>query len=199
MLRIFTTITRKKVGLLNSSQSLNNNAFFCWAFSDICMCVPACDPLQTDVMDILPLTSTSMQPCDIKPSTHPSDVSGMGSTTVLPSILPSMDMKLFPFGDSPFPMPSSLLSQPVPQASGSYNPNSVFVCPNCSKVYSYKGNLNRHLKVECGKDPQEVCPFCMKTFKHKSNLLTHIDRRHKSDPSSCERTTWRTFAIVCPF
>ncbi|KAK3915480.1 Zinc finger protein 33A [Frankliniella fusca] len=45
---------------------------------------------------------------------------------------------------------------------------SPFTCPNCGKGYSYKGNLNRHIRVECGKEPQQSCPICFKMFKHKT-------------------------------
>ncbi|XP_052132510.1 zinc finger protein 500-like [Frankliniella occidentalis] len=61
---------------------------------------------------------------------------------------------------------------------GSLSPSSVFTCPNCGKGYSYKGNLNRHIRVECGKEPQLSCPVCFKMFKHKSNMEMHIERVH---------------------
>ncbi|KAJ4427486.1 hypothetical protein ANN_25134 [Periplaneta americana] len=35
-----------------------------------------------------------------------------------------------------------------------------FKCPRCSKTYRHYRTLKRHLKLECGKQPQFQCPFC---------------------------------------
>ena len=37
-------------------------------------------------------------------------------------------------------------------------------CPNCNKHYSCKSALNRHLKLECGKEPQFKCPECTRRY-----------------------------------
>jgi uncharacterized Zn-finger protein len=55
---------------------------------------------------------------------------------------------------------------------------NVFRCTQCRKVYMSKGNLTRHLKFECGKEPQFQCPHCPIRTKHKSSLLTHIYCKH---------------------
>jgi uncharacterized C2H2 Zn-finger protein len=55
---------------------------------------------------------------------------------------------------------------------------NVFRCIQCGKVYKSKGNLTRHLKFECGKEPQFQCPHCPIRTKHKSSLLTHIYCKH---------------------
>jgi hypothetical protein len=55
---------------------------------------------------------------------------------------------------------------------------NVFQCIQCGKVYMSKGNLTRHLKFECGKEPQFQCPHCPIRTKHKSSLLTHIYCKH---------------------
>ncbi|XP_039284551.1 longitudinals lacking protein, isoforms N/O/W/X/Y-like isoform X2 [Nilaparvata lugens] len=35
---------------------------------------------------------------------------------------------------------------------------SKFYCPNnCGRSYNQKGNLNRHLRYECGVEPQFQC------------------------------------------
>jgi len=56
---------------------------------------------------------------------------------------------------------------------------NVFQCTQCGKVYMSKGNLTRHLKFECGKEPQFQCPHCPLRTKHKSSLLTHIYCKHR--------------------
>jgi len=50
---------------------------------------------------------------------------------------------------------------------------SSFWCPNCFKQYSTKYTLLRHIKFECGKEPQFPCSQCFKRFKHKSHLVRH--------------------------
>jgi DNA-directed RNA polymerase subunit RPC12/RpoP len=55
---------------------------------------------------------------------------------------------------------------------------NAFRCMQCGKVYTSKGNLTRHLKFECGKEPQFQCPHCTVRTKHKSSLLTHICCKH---------------------
>ena len=55
---------------------------------------------------------------------------------------------------------------------------NTFHCIQCGKVYMSKGNLTRHLKFECGKEPQFQCPHCPIRTKHKSSLLTHIFCKH---------------------
>lgn len=51
-------------------------------------------------------------------------------------------------------------------------------CSQCGKGYSNNGNLMRHLKFECGKEPQFHCPLCPLRTRHKSNLLAHIYCKH---------------------
>jgi len=55
---------------------------------------------------------------------------------------------------------------------------NVFGCTQCGKVYMSKGSLTRHLKFECGKEPQFQCPHCPLRTKRKSSLLSHIYCKH---------------------
>lgn len=57
-------------------------------------------------------------------------------------------------------------------------------CPNnCGHSYTgiqCKKNLKRHLKFECGVEPQFHCSLCLKPFRHKSSLKSHAILVHKS-------------------
>lgn len=67
----------------------------------------------------------------------------------------------------------------VPTSSSStWNSPGAYPCPRCGKVYRWRGNLNLHLRQECGKDPQFQCPMCPHRSKQKSNLKTHIVNIH---------------------
>ncbi|KAJ9593770.1 hypothetical protein L9F63_027589, partial [Diploptera punctata] len=52
------------------------------------------------------------------------------------------------------------------------------ICPQCGKSYRWKSTLDRHLRLECGKEPQFQCPYCAYRAKRKSNLEKHIVLRH---------------------
>jgi hypothetical protein len=56
-------------------------------------------------------------------------------------------------------------------------------CYKCGKVYSRKGNLQRHLSWECGKEPHQKCPYCPYATNRKTNVQEHIRRRHKDMPN----------------
>lgn len=54
-----------------------------------------------------------------------------------------------------------------------------FICRVCSKSYINKDSLQRHINIECGKEPSLQCPACpYKTF-HKFHLKTHAALKHK--------------------
>ena len=53
-----------------------------------------------------------------------------------------------------------------------------FGCSACGKLYRWKNNLYRHLKLECGKEPQFHCPYCPHRAKRKGNLEKHIELKH---------------------
>jgi predicted RNA-binding Zn-ribbon protein involved in translation (DUF1610 family) len=56
-------------------------------------------------------------------------------------------------------------------------------CPNCGKAYSWKSNLTRHLRLECGKAPRQQCPYCPYITNHKCVVQKHIRRHHKDMPN----------------
>ncbi|KAG8259218.1 hypothetical protein J6590_014688 [Homalodisca vitripennis] len=47
-------------------------------------------------------------------------------------------------------------------------------CPQCGKGYQSRNNLQRHVRVECGKDPQFACPSCNHRFWYRSKLRNHL-------------------------
>jgi uncharacterized Zn-finger protein len=61
--------------------------------------------------------------------------------------------------------------------------NLSHYCPNCGKGYTWKSNLTRHLRLECGKAPQQQCPYCPYITNHKCVLQKHIQRHHKDMPN----------------
>jgi len=54
----------------------------------------------------------------------------------------------------------------------------TFPCLQCGNKYRHRQNLVRHIKYECGKEPQFCCPFCTNRYRQKSKLLGHIERKH---------------------
>lgn len=55
----------------------------------------------------------------------------------------------------------------------------AFSCPRCNKVYNWKSNLQRHVRLECGKAPQFHCSYCPYKTKQKGHLTRHIAKRHQ--------------------
>ncbi|TGZ50680.1 Uncharacterized protein DBV15_09026 [Temnothorax longispinosus] len=52
--------------------------------------------------------------------------------------------------------------------------NRDHYCPRCGNAYTRPHSLNRHMRFECGVEPQFECPICHKKSKHKHNLLLHM-------------------------
>lgn len=74
--------------------------------------------------------------------------------------------------------PNEKSQQPRNQNVNKYKFPGAFPCPRCRKEYRYRTNMLRHLKVECGKEPQFHCPYCPCQTKHKSSMQRHIENRH---------------------
>ncbi|XP_025421333.1 longitudinals lacking protein, isoforms A/B/D/L-like isoform X21 [Sipha flava] len=51
-----------------------------------------------------------------------------------------------------------------------------YVCekPGCGRGYKYKSGLFRHVKYECGKEPQFPCIVCHKRFTQQQSLKSHM-------------------------
>ncbi|XP_058795885.1 longitudinals lacking protein, isoforms A/B/D/L isoform X9 [Phymastichus coffea] len=56
--------------------------------------------------------------------------------------------------------------------------NKPFSCPKCSRSFTVKGNMTRHLKYECGQEPRFQCPYCEFRSKQTSNVMSHIRAKH---------------------
>lgn len=49
-----------------------------------------------------------------------------------------------------------------------------FNCPNCNKVYTHKKTLSRHIRQECGVEPELQCPYCPYRARRAYVLASHI-------------------------
>ncbi|KAG8259321.1 hypothetical protein J6590_014790 [Homalodisca vitripennis] len=49
----------------------------------------------------------------------------------------------------------------------------------CGKVYKFKRILNRHLRYECGLEPQFACPHCPYKGKRNTSLQSHMMLKHQ--------------------
>lgn len=61
---------------------------------------------------------------------------------------------------------------------GQPSKSADFKCVTCGKCYVHNFILNRHIKYECGKEPQFQCPHCPYRSKQKGTLKNHIACRH---------------------
>jgi uncharacterized Zn-finger protein len=58
--------------------------------------------------------------------------------------------------------------------------SKLYPCKRCGRAYMWKKTLLRHLRMECGKEPQFQCPYCPQKSKLKGNLKQHIMCKHVS-------------------
>lgn len=55
-----------------------------------------------------------------------------------------------------------------------------FPCPQCNRSYRHKCDLKRHLKFECGQQPNFLCVHCPRRFHQKTNLKRHVFTVHSA-------------------
>ena len=70
------------------------------------------------------------------------------------------------------------------------NGEDRYSCPRCGRGYKWKQTVTRHLRYECGVDPQFACPICNSLFRHKVVLMRHM-KRHAN------LMWWLRAAFVC--
>lgn len=63
-------------------------------------------------------------------------------------------------------------------------PYSIYPCLKCGKQYYWKGNLQKHVLQECGKQPKYKCVKCVYITKYKSNFIKHLILKHNNSLSS---------------
>lgn len=51
---------------------------------------------------------------------------------------------------------------------------TVFACPKCAKIYHHKKTLSRHIRQECGIEPELKCPHCPYRARRAYVLNNHI-------------------------
>ncbi|XP_041563319.1 longitudinals lacking protein isoform X15 [Drosophila elegans] len=61
--------------------------------------------------------------------------------------------------------------------------NNAHICPRCEKAYTYKKNLSRHLRYECGRLPTEKCRHCSYVARYKHSLNMHVKTQHPENLS----------------
>ncbi|XP_047112430.1 early growth response factor homolog 1-like [Schistocerca piceifrons] len=55
-----------------------------------------------------------------------------------------------------------------------------FSCTRCHNTYTRRDNLLRHMRFECGVEPQFQCPVCYKRARHKYHLISHMKRHNRT-------------------
>lgn len=57
-------------------------------------------------------------------------------------------------------------------------PRKIYNCYRCFKTYKYKESLYKHIKYECGIEPQFQCTFCPYKSKQRTNIKRHTIFKH---------------------
>lgn len=54
-------------------------------------------------------------------------------------------------------------------------------CLQCDKRYKWKGSLMRHVRNECGQEPQQLCSICPYKTHQASHLRRHLRAVHRQE------------------
>jgi DNA-directed RNA polymerase subunit RPC12/RpoP len=72
---------------------------------------------------------------------------------------------------------SSNLNSLALQQASSYTIHP-YKCSQCGRIYMWKSTLQRHMKFECGKEPNIHCPYCPYRTKRSDELKKHMRKIH---------------------
>lgn len=61
----------------------------------------------------------------------------------------------------------------------------IHVCPKCTRIFSWPGNLQEHLRYICGQPPRFNCPYCTYKSRLTSNVRAHVRRQHPNQAIYC--------------
>lgn len=59
-----------------------------------------------------------------------------------------------------------------------------FICPSCNKTYTHKKTLSRHIRQECGREPELQCPYCPYRARRAYVLASHVKCHRAFAPCS---------------
>ncbi|KAK9721001.1 Zinc finger, C2H2 type [Popillia japonica] len=85
------------------------------------------------------------------------------------------------------PSVNQLITEPTPSTSA--GPSSSYKtkqlkCTYCPKMFSHRGDMNKHLRTHTGEQPFS-CHICQRKFKHTSNLKRHLTVHSGDKPYIC--------------
>lgn len=73
----------------------------------------------------------------------------------------------------------------------------LYHCKLCGKKYRHKTSLQKHQRLECGKNPTLQCEFCSYKAKLNCSLKSHMFFKHKKIVSSKAEyfSTWHSYQL----
>lgn len=72
----------------------------------------------------------------------------------------------------------------IPNSHNHSRINKEMKCNYCMKVFSHRGDMNKHLRTHTGEQPYS-CEICQRKFKHTSNLKRHLAVHSGNKPFEC--------------
>ncbi|GJQ77052.1 hypothetical protein Trydic_g23624 [Trypoxylus dichotomus] len=81
-----------------------------------------------------------------------------------------------------------LTTEPSPSTSSaapSSHKAKQLKCTYCPKLFSHRGDMNKHLRTHTGEQPYS-CDICQRKFKHTSNLKRHLAIHSGDKPFTCD-------------
>lgn len=85
-------------------------------------------------------------------------------------------------------VPIDITSEPstsTSTTSSSSRKTKQLQCTYCAKMFSHRGDMNKHLRTHTGEQPFS-CHICQRRFKHTSNLKRHLTVHSGDKPFTCD-------------